>query len=244
MGKTKYSLNLNFFGIGVGVEFEEERLFLEMRERWFESQIKKEDLRVEIKGLGRKHEIVSGEVKKETSDFKEGEIKPDFSYEDYVDWLVKVVLQERLIDKKVLFLHASGVINKEGKVVAVVGKSGAGKSTFVSNFSRERVIGDDVVVVKIRDEGLRVTRVWEKHKSGVGFIGEVELEEIDCLSWGERLEFQEGKKREVFRELMASVYWSGNKVIDYTRMSLKLLRLVEVRCLRVPPKFKSKQFLF
>ncbi len=241
--KFQYTMQLDFLGVGVEIGFEDEELFREMKRRWFET--KKVELEVELRIEGkekRKHRLVSGDIVKTTAAFREGEIKPDFSYEDYVNWLVKVVLQARLAKKKILFLHAGGVVNEKGEVVAVVGESGKGKSTLVANFSPERVIGDDVVVTRKKEGQWWVERVWEKHKQGVGYQGRGKLRWLAGLERSEGVSWEEESKERILEELIKNVYWLGDEKKEYLKLSLELLKEVEVGKLRVGKSFKAEDF--
>ncbi len=244
MSKIKYSLNLDFFGIGVKVEFEEEKLYQEMKRRWFEGEVRKPVVLMKILGKDRSHKIISGSLVKSTDEFKEKEIGPDFDYKNYINWLVKVVLQARLIKWGVLFLHAGGVVVGEDEVVSVVGRSGAGKSTFVGNFPRERVIGDDIVALKVENQIVRVVRVWEKHKKEVGFKSGGRLSGILSLSWGNGIRIKKTNRLDILQELVRNTYWFGDEKRNYLKWSLRLLRRVRVGRLEVGSKFEAEKFVF
>jgi len=60
---------------------------------------------------------------------------------------LSILLQYFLLDKKILFIHASSVIYKE-KAYLFPGKSGAGKSTIAFNFPKKNVLSDDVAIIR------------------------------------------------------------------------------------------------
>lgn len=133
----------------------------------------------------------------------------DDGFYNFLRWL----LPHLFLEKGLMLLHSSCVLDDHNQAYFSLGESGAGKSTIASFRSRKKILGDDMNVIKIQDG-----QCWAQ----AGALGQAILNPAEYSHWypvkalfwlkkADRLEISKMDKAAQLRCLstsVANVFWN------------------------------------
>lgn len=163
-----------------------------------------------------------------------------------IDWIVRTMIQNSLLKYKIFFIHSSSIINK-GRVFVFLGVSGKGKSTIISNFKKNSIIGDDILLLrKIGNDYHPYQSPFEKMR--VNNMKNLEKSVIDrlfILKQGNKLEEKSIKPQKVISLLLSDNYaprLPQVKIFFYSDLILDLVKKLKFAKLIFPKVFNKKDF--
>lgn len=171
----------------------------------------------------------------------------------FISWILRFIIQRDLLSKKIIFIHCSAV-NYQNQLYIFLGKSGAGKSTILSNFPRKFQFTNDILIIENKNNFLGYFSPFEKDVLKNKKNKKMTIKSLFFLKKANQLEINNLDRKKLINYLLEDNYLGVfiNEKYKITKKSqtiylnfiVNLLKKTLFFQLKFPKQFNYKDFFY